>query len=160
MSLGIASIWRIALQKAIITHNIHVSSYFSMRCHVLHRVSQEEKAFSGLTLAYMVADATPALVLTSGVLRRRLPDQIELLELDSPKNQAAIGSTPAHNPKDAERISALLPRHPAYVIYTSGSTGTPKGAQNEHRAIVNRLTWMQEAYELKANEIVLQKTPS
>src|SRR5208282_4079144 len=110
-------------------------------------------------LAYMVADATPALVLTSGVLRRRLPDQIELLELDSPKNQAAIGSTPAHNPKDAERISALLPRHPAYVIYTSGSTGTPKGAQNEHRAIVNRLTWMQEAYELKANEIVLQKTP-
>src|SRR5208282_5422789 len=51
MSLGIASIWRIALQKAIITHNIHVSSYFSMRCHVLHRVSQEEKAFSGLTLA-------------------------------------------------------------------------------------------------------------
>src|SRR5208283_5989975 len=42
-------------------------------------------------LAYMVADATPALVLTSGVLRRRLPDQIELLELDSPKNQAAIG---------------------------------------------------------------------
>src|SRR5271165_6703750 len=53
MSLGIASIWRIALQKAIITHNIHVSSYFSMRCHVLHRVSQEEKAFSGLTLAYL-----------------------------------------------------------------------------------------------------------
>src|SRR5271165_5314931 len=51
MSLGIASIWRIALQKAIITHNIHVSSYFSMRCHVLHRVSQEEKAFSGLTLS-------------------------------------------------------------------------------------------------------------
>src|SRR5271165_1904010 len=53
MSLGIASIWRIALQKAIITHNIHVSSYFSMRCHVLHRVSQEEKAFSGLTLSYI-----------------------------------------------------------------------------------------------------------
>src|SRR5208282_4883035 len=56
MSLGIASIWRIALQKAIITHNIHVSSYFSMRCHVLHRVSQEEKAFSGLTLASVHKD--------------------------------------------------------------------------------------------------------
>ena len=110
-------------------------------------------------LAYMVADATPALVLTSRVLRRRLPDHIELLELDSPENQAAICCSPEHNPTDAERISALLPRHPAYAIYTSGSTGTPKGAQNEHRAIVNRLTWMQEAYELKANEIVLQKTP-
>ena len=110
-------------------------------------------------LAYMVADAAPVLVLTSGALRRRLPDHIELFELNSPKNQAAIGRSSANNPTDAVRTSALLPRHPAYVIYTSGSTGTPKGAQIEHRAIVNRLTWMQKAYELKANEIVLQKTP-
>ncbi|MCA6111822.1 amino acid adenylation domain-containing protein, partial [Bradyrhizobium cenepequi] len=45
------------------------------------------------------------------------------------------------------------------VIYTSGSTGTPKGAQNEHRAIINRLIWMQNAYALKATDVVLQKTP-
>jgi amino acid adenylation domain-containing protein/non-ribosomal peptide synthase protein (TIGR01720 family) len=45
------------------------------------------------------------------------------------------------------------------MIYTSGSTGRPKGAMNTHRAIVNRLHWMQEAYQLRAGERVLQKTP-
>jgi len=47
----------------------------------------------------------------------------------------------------------------AYVIFTSGSTGRPKGAMNSHRAIVNRILWMQEAYGLDASDAVLQKTP-
>ena len=47
----------------------------------------------------------------------------------------------------------------AYMIYTSGSTGRPKGAMNSHRAIVNRLLWMQEAYGLTSEDRVLQKTP-
>ena len=110
-------------------------------------------------LAYLVADAAPALVLTSGVLRDRLPQDVELLDLDASVNQTALGRAPAHNPRDADRTSALLPRHLAYVIYTSGSTGAPKGAQNEHRALINRLTWMQNAYGLTATDIVLQKTP-
>ncbi|MBM2616682.1 amino acid adenylation domain-containing protein [Actinoplanes sp. LDG1-06] len=48
----------------------------------------------------------------------------------------------------------------AYVIYTSGSTGRPKGATVSHRAIVNRLLWMQAAYGLEPGERVLQKTPA
>ncbi|MGC5845257.1 amino acid adenylation domain-containing protein, partial [Mesorhizobium abyssinicae] len=56
------------------------------------------------------------------------------------------------------RALGLTARHLAYIIYTSGSTGTPKGAQNEHRALINRLTWMQKAYALKATDVVLQKT--
>ena len=48
---------------------------------------------------------------------------------------------------------------PAYAIFTSGSTGQPKGALNSHRAIVNRLCWMQEAFGLTAGDRVLQKTP-
>ncbi|MBC3424033.1 AMP-binding protein, partial [Pseudomonas sp. RW3S2] len=47
----------------------------------------------------------------------------------------------------------------AYVIYTSGSTGKPKGAGNRHRALTNRLCWMQQAYGLTAGDRVLQKTP-
>ena len=117
-----------------------------------------DPAYPEARLAYLVADAAPTLVLASGVLRHRLPHDVELLDLEAPENQAALGRAPGHNPTDAERTSALLPRHPAYVIYTSGSTGTPKGAQNEHRAIINRLTWMQNAYELTAADIVLQKT--
>src|SRR5437660_419464 len=45
------------------------------------------------------------------------------------------------------------------MIYTSGSTGTPKGAMNTHRAICNRLLWMQDAYHLAETDRVLQKTP-
>ncbi|MGH8076076.1 MAG: amino acid adenylation domain-containing protein, partial [Lysobacter sp.] len=47
----------------------------------------------------------------------------------------------------------------AYVIFTSGSTGQPKGVMNTHEAIVNRLVWMQDAYQLQPGERVLQKTP-
>ena len=47
----------------------------------------------------------------------------------------------------------------AYVIYTSGSTGRPKGAMNTHRGICNRLLWMQDAYRLGPDDVVLHKTP-
>ncbi|MFJ5778938.1 amino acid adenylation domain-containing protein [Streptomyces sp. NPDC093094] len=52
------------------------------------------------------------------------------------------------------------PDHPAYLIYTSGSTGRPKGVAVTHRAVVNRLAWMQGEYGLTADDRVLQKTPS
>jgi D-alanine--poly(phosphoribitol) ligase subunit 1 len=47
----------------------------------------------------------------------------------------------------------------AYVIYTSGSTGRPKGVMIEHRSVINRLHWMQRAYPLAADDVILQKTP-
>ncbi|QCB35622.1 enterobactin synthase subunit F [Stenotrophomonas sp. PAMC25021] len=52
------------------------------------------------------------------------------------------------------------PSDAAYVIYTSGSTGEPKGVVVEHRAIVNRLLWMREHYDIGADDRVLQKTPA
>ncbi|MFE9256487.1 amino acid adenylation domain-containing protein [Streptomyces sp. NPDC006879] len=48
---------------------------------------------------------------------------------------------------------------PAYVLFTSGSTGRPKGVVVTHRAIVNRLLWMQQTFPLGAEDRVLQKTP-
>ncbi|WCB95228.1 Dimodular nonribosomal peptide synthase [Baekduia alba] len=47
----------------------------------------------------------------------------------------------------------------AYVLYTSGSTGRPKGVAIAHRAIVNRLAWMQGAFAIGADDRVLLKTP-
>ncbi|GAB0107625.1 non-ribosomal peptide synthetase [Nocardia sp. JMUB6875] len=61
---------------------------------------------------------------------------------------------------DADRTRPLRPGHTAYVIFTSGSTGRPKGVAVEHRAIVNRLVWMQHEYGLTAEDAVLQKTPA
>ncbi|PUA26609.1 MAG: hypothetical protein B0W54_22975 [Cellvibrio sp. 79] len=47
----------------------------------------------------------------------------------------------------------------AYIIYTSGSTGRPKGAMIEHRAVLNRIFWMQDQYPLTEHDVILQKTP-
>lgn len=60
---------------------------------------------------------------------------------------------------DADDLSAPAPSDAAYVIFTSGSTGDPKGVVVEHRAIVNRLAWMQAQYQVGTGDRILQKTP-
>ncbi|WP_255955418.1 amino acid adenylation domain-containing protein [Streptomyces odontomachi] len=70
-------------------------------------------------------------------------------------------------PGDRARPATGTPPQPAgdptdlaYVIYTSGSTGRPKGVMVEHRAVVNRLAWMQRRYPLGADDVILHKTPA
>ncbi|HYU26315.1 MAG TPA: amino acid adenylation domain-containing protein, partial [Thermoanaerobaculia bacterium] len=65
----------------------------------------------------------------------------------------------ADQPRTNPERNGLSATSPAYVIYTSGSTGVPKGVINEHRGVVNRLVWMQDAYRLEQGDAVLQKTP-
>ncbi|MFF0967309.1 amino acid adenylation domain-containing protein [Streptomyces sp. NPDC003703] len=59
----------------------------------------------------------------------------------------------------ADGLDAAAGRDLAYVLYTSGSTGLPKGVLTEHRAIVNRLRWMQDTFRIGPGDTVLQKTP-
>lgn len=47
-----------------------------------------------------------------------------------------------------------------YMIYTSGSTGNPKGVMNTHRALNNRLQWMQKEFQLNSSDRILQKRRS
>jgi amino acid adenylation domain-containing protein len=107
-------------------------------------------------LSYMLADAAPGLVLTQARLQSVLPrSPAAVVALDS--DWGEIGSHPSGNL--APQVLGLGSAHLAYVIYTSGSTGRPKGAMNEHRAVVNRLVWMQDRYRLGQCDRVLQKTP-
>ncbi|MED1798837.1 non-ribosomal peptide synthetase [Brevibacillus porteri] len=52
----------------------------------------------------------------------------------------------------------VSPEGLAYCLYTSGSTGIPKGVLISHRSVMNRLLWMQSAYPLGLQDVILQKT--
>ncbi|WP_420955428.1 amino acid adenylation domain-containing protein [Burkholderia gladioli] len=122
-----------------------------------------DPAYPGPRIAHIVSDSAPAVVLVDATGREALVDALgdeKLVEYELIDVGAA--STPwdklSSDPLSPNALG-LNPRHLAYVIYTSGSTGMPKGVQNEHDALVNRLTWMQEAYRLGGQDVVLQKTP-
>ncbi|WP_420312375.1 non-ribosomal peptide synthase/polyketide synthase [Streptomyces sp. YS-B37] len=113
-------------------------------------------------LAYMLADSGATTVVTTERDAHRLPsvEGLAVVKVDAaspvtdPEGEAAPAVPSAQLPDPAR------PDDPAYLIYTSGSTGRPKGVVVTHRAIGNRLAWMQGAYELIPEDRVLQKTPS
>lgn len=105
-------------------------------------------------LAYMFDDSRATRVLThaavSGIV---FPASMQPWYLDA----AAFTQTSAAD--DASPAFRGGPGTAAYMIYTSGSTGRPKGVPNVHRGLANRLLWMQEAFDLRPEDRVLQKTP-
>ncbi|NVJ28035.1 amino acid adenylation domain-containing protein, partial [Myxococcus sp. AM011] len=112
-----------------------------------------DPAYPAQRLAWMLEDTTPPVLLTQQHLLANLPPHsAQVLCLDTEWSTVAR--------RRADRLAPLAgPDALAYVIFTSGSTGRPKGAMNAHRAVVNRLLWMQDAYGLTAADTVLQKTP-
>ncbi|MGS0744281.1 non-ribosomal peptide synthetase, partial [Glaciimonas sp. GG7] len=121
-----------------------------------------DPAYPAERLAYMLSDSAPRVVL-SGVLmqagitggweqaRVTIAPDVPVLDLHAPSWDAY----PSENPDSSHLTSSDL----AYVIYTSGSTGQPKGVMNEHRAVVNLMYAMQQAYGLERHDVILQKTP-
>ncbi len=103
-------------------------------------------------IGYMLADSGAEWLLTDNEAGKAVPGSFrgERIDVDDPAVYHADGSDAVGNAGE---------EHLAYVIYTSGSTGQPKGVMIEHRAIMNRLFWMQSAYPLQADDVILQKTP-
>ncbi|MEU9167206.1 amino acid adenylation domain-containing protein [Streptomyces sp. NPDC048420] len=102
-------------------------------------------------VAHMLADSGATAVVTVSGSEDRLPggNVPAVILLDELIDGSDMVVPAAPHPDD-----------PAYLIYTSGSTGRPKGVVVSHRAILNRLAWMQDAYGLRPDDRVLQKTPS
>ncbi|MFG1882370.1 amino acid adenylation domain-containing protein [Micromonospora sp. NPDC049102] len=103
-------------------------------------------------LGYQLDDADPPVVLAQRHLLDRVPgvDPARWCLVDDESTQPGPTTPP---PRRASPDSL------AYIIYTSGSTGRPKGVCVPHRGIVNRIRWMQDTYRLRADDVVLQKTP-
>ena len=104
-------------------------------------------------LQVMCDDAQPRLIVTDHQCQSRFSGSVPLLCYD------ALGEWPEHPAASFFSIDSPEPHDAAYVLYTSGSTGRPKGVVVSHRAIVNRLLWMQHQYPLHQGDVVLQKTP-
>ena len=99
---------------------------------------------------YMLKDGGVRILLVHGRTAGRFAFRRLTINLDD--SDSYRGST-------ANPIILNKPQDLAYVIYTSGSTGKPKGVMIEHRSVVNRLHWMQHAYPIDENDVILQKTP-
>jgi amino acid adenylation domain-containing protein len=101
--------------------------------------------------ASILAEVRPPVVLTQRRLAGTVHTDAPVLCLDEPPGEGAEDPAAA--------VDAVAPENLAYILYTSGSTGRPKGVMVPHRAISNRVLWMQRDYPVGEGDRVLQKTP-
>ncbi|WP_270171065.1 hybrid non-ribosomal peptide synthetase/type I polyketide synthase [Paenibacillus sp. SYP-B4298] len=101
---------------------------------------------------YMLKDSGAKLMLCQAQLARLYSelDEVDTIALNDPlilmQSRQALKETGS-------------PNQLAYVLYTSGSTGEPKGVMIEHHSVLNRIHWMQQAYPLSAEDVIMHKTP-
>ncbi|HUC59578.1 MAG TPA: amino acid adenylation domain-containing protein [Streptosporangiaceae bacterium] len=103
-------------------------------------------------LAYILADAGVAALITDVDTERRLPPhRVPVIALDRATEQAALREAPDSAPPSAVHAENL-----AYVIYTSGSTGRPKGVEITHRGAVNLARVLSNSFGLDQHDRVAQ----
>ena len=109
-------------------------------------------------IAFMLADARPALILcsttTAGLLGQVTGDGapgVLPVVLDDPATAAAIAAGQPARPRPRVSVD-----HAAYVIYTSGSTGVPKGVVVPHRGLRSLVASQAGRFQVTAASRVLQ----
>jgi amino acid adenylation domain-containing protein/non-ribosomal peptide synthase protein (TIGR01720 family) len=101
-------------------------------------------------LAFMLADAEVAVLLTKQTMLGNLPEsKARVVCLDT--EWRMIEQEP-----DADLLNLASPQNLAYAIYTSGSTGNPKGALISHEALVNYADDAVKQFGLRPDDRILQ----
>ncbi|MGB6053150.1 MAG: amino acid adenylation domain-containing protein, partial [Rhodococcus sp. (in: high G+C Gram-positive bacteria)] len=128
-----------------------VSIYAVVRAGAAYLPVDPDQPHERIRYALSSADVSLILSTSSDLLG---VDGFEIVEVDTlPPGRYSNATI------DENELAAGGPDSAAYVLFTSGSTGRPKGVVISHRAIVNRLNWMQSEYSLRGEDVVVQKTP-
>ncbi|MFD5806836.1 amino acid adenylation domain-containing protein, partial [Streptomyces sp. NPDC127020] len=107
-------------------------------------------------IAYVLEDAEPVCVLTTGALVDVLPagPVVPALVLDDLDATAALATESSADLRAADRPgTGTTGEHPAYVIYTSGSTGAPKGVLVTHRNVATLFGALRRRFGFGADDV-------
>jgi amino acid adenylation domain-containing protein len=109
-----------------------------------------DPAYPDERVASIIADAAPAVVVTTSTLAPRLAAHAcaHLLVNSDDVTTAHV--------RAATRDADVAPDDPAYAVFTSGSTGKPKGIVVSHRSLTNHTLDLANHYELSPDDRRLQ----
>jgi amino acid adenylation domain-containing protein/non-ribosomal peptide synthase protein (TIGR01720 family) len=119
-----------------------------------------DPAYPAERLAFMLADAAAAVLITDSMYDLRLTiDDLEESQTSIVNRKSKIVNLRADWPAiarqpDDDLAARARPDDLAYLIYTSGSTGMPKGVMVAHRMIVNFLLVTQEHFAFDADDVM------
>jgi amino acid adenylation domain-containing protein len=96
-------------------------------------------------MAWLLADAGAAVIVTEAALRERVPcDDARVVTL--PLAEQATGG-------EAQPLPVVHADTLAYVIYTSGSTGAPKGVLVTHRNLARLFSTAQDMFQFDEHDV-------
>ncbi|MBL6449330.1 amino acid adenylation domain-containing protein [Fulvivirga sp. 29W222] len=106
-------------------------------------------------MQYIVDDAKPKLIICDEQIEQCMQKiNTEIKGIDFTMICSGVGE---HEPANPE--VQVLPDDIFAILYTSGSTGQPKGVLIKNRGLINRMSWLWNAYNFSEADLIYQKTP-